>query len=143
MEAVCTDVVSNKEVDGGHCSSSAGSAGCQLTCPPPASADPSSSSSSSSGGTAEVEAGGGFCRGSGYDMFMGGFVSVLAAEQGSFDCLLLFFAGWKLDSRLKFATACAGIFCLGVLIEFCTKVRRDLFKKVHYLNSCNKIYTKS
>lgn len=124
MDAVCTDLVTGKEVDGGHCASTAGSGSCQLTCP--SSQDPDSSSSSSTEDGDSL-----FCHGGGYDMYMGGFVSALVSGG---DCLLLFFAGWKLDSRLKFAAACICIFGLGVLIEFCTNLRRNLFKKVILLH---------
>lgn len=134
---MCTDLATSRAVDGGHCASTGGSSSCQLTCPSdsaPSSPDSGSSSDSKEGNDASHSGGdASFCRGSGYDMYMGGFVSALGAggEGVSFDCLVLFFAGWKLDSGLKFAAACIFIFGLGVLIEFCTTLRRDLFKKVH------------
>ena len=175
MEAVCTDLVTDRAVDGGHCASTGGSSSCQLTCPSAPSPPPDgsgggsesqtgrddahSSSSSSGGGHGNGDGAGGeedpsssydvmFCRGSGYDMHMEGFVSVLGTGEGgggevASSCLLLFFAGWKLDSRLKFAAACIFIFAFGVLVEYCTSVRRGLFKKVcncaHGAATCSRL----
>lgn len=118
---MCTDMETNQEVDGGECLSQGGMSKCQLTCP--------LSDTQNSGSTHEG-ASDSFCRGGGTDMHMGGFTSVLVSNSGSVECLLLFFSEWNLDSGSKFSAACVGVFCLGLLIEFCTRLRRELFKQV-------------
>jgi len=118
--AVCRDVVSNEDVDGGECFSQGGMSKCQLVCPEAKSADQDSPS-----GAARSS----FCRGGGVDMHMGGFTSALASLDGSAECLCLFFASWKLDTRLKFVMGCVSVFLLGALIEYCTSLRRELFKQ--------------
>jgi len=50
---------------------------------------------------------------------MGGFESVPA------DCIILLFAGWTLDNRIKFAFGAIGTFFLAVLCEVLTWVRRS------------------
>lgn len=127
-DAVCTDMASGQEVEGGHCSSSLGSVGCQLACPSnthshtDTHALAGTATNDSPGDTSETS----FCQGGGYDMFMGGFSSGWVSA----DCLLLFFSDWTLDTRGKFMSACVGVFSMGLLVEYCTKVRRNLFRKV-------------
>ena len=122
--AACTDIATNEVVDGGHCSSLWGSSACQLTCPSLISVI----NRDNIGSSQRLE----FCRGDGCDMYMGGFVSALMSRSGTLDCLVLYFEGWKLDSRLKFTGACVVVFFSGICVEFLTQYRRILFKKVSY-----------
>jgi hypothetical protein len=61
-----------------------------------------------------------FCYGA-TSMVMSGFESV-TSEKAS--CIILFFRPWLLDTPLKFAIGCIGVFLLGFLIEGAIKLRR-------------------
>ena len=55
-----------------------------------------------------------FCNGRS-SMYMTGFAWT---GGGSTPCVILFFHGWALDTPGKFRLGCAGVFCLGLLVEW-------------------------
>jgi hypothetical protein len=67
-----------------------------------------------------------FCRG-GTSMVMSGFESVGSVNA---NCIILFFRPWLLDSPLKFAIGCLGVFLLGILVEATIKLRRFATNKL-------------
>jgi hypothetical protein len=70
----------------------------------------------------------GYCYGSGVTMFMEGFTSIAYEPKGTTSCLNLLFLHWTLDSKLKFGFACVGVFLFGVLVQYLSKLRRELGK---------------
>lgn len=79
-----------------------------------------------------TEDSGGFCKGSGVDMYMQGFVSYLTGkyrEHGGSEtpqCLALWFEEWELDTRSKFNWACVGCLFLGAATEAVSWIRRNV-----------------
>lgn len=71
----------------------------------------------------------GYCRGEGTTMFMQGFISIVEKGDGKTDCVNLLFPQWTLDSELKYAFACIGVFGMSMLIQFLAKLRVDINKK--------------
>ena len=69
---------------------------------------------------------GGFCSGSGTDMFMDGFQFVLGGDSL---CLNFLFPSFTLSSKLKFAMALFGAVGLGFLVEVLTSYRRAVFRR--------------
>lgn len=121
-DAVCTDVLTHEEVDGGECFSEGGMGMCQLSCQAAASTAQSNSEGSDNS----------FCRGGGTDMHMDGFTWALTAGTAGASpaCLILFVSLLLLDSWWKFIAACVAVFCLGLAVEYFTSVRRKIFNQV-------------
>ena len=67
-----------------------------------------------------------FCQGA-TSMAMSGFESVVSADA---NCIILFFKPWLLDSPLKFAFGCIGVFLLGMLVEATIRLRRQVTKSI-------------
>lgn len=80
--------------------------------------------------TAVSSAGSGdrFCYGA-TSMVMSGFQSVTADNA---NCIILFFRPWLLNTPLKFAMGCIGVFLLGVLIEAAIMFRRHVTNEAHF-----------
>jgi hypothetical protein len=72
-----------------------------------------------------------FCYGR-TSMVMSGFQSV-TSENAS--CIILFFEPWLLNSPLKFAFGCIGVFVLGLIIECAIKYRRYVTNDVRFTKS--------
>lgn len=64
-----------------------------------------------------------YCNG-GMDMLMSGFETSKGSMQKT--CVILFFKAWTLNTQLKFAMACIGVFLMGVMIEFLIYARRRI-----------------
>jgi lipid-A-disaccharide synthase-like uncharacterized protein len=81
----------------------------------------STTSSSLSSSSSSNDNNNNYCSGSGISMSMTGFIS--QANDNNPDCINLLFSEWTLDTRTKFAFACLGVFCLGIIIQYLTIVR--------------------
>ncbi|CAB4065159.1 unnamed protein product [Lepeophtheirus salmonis] len=68
------------------------------------------------------------------DMYMTGF-EVQGSANGAHLCIVLFIEAWTLDSRLKFAFGCIGVFLLGFSIEALIALRRKIS------SNCRRILT--
>jgi len=97
--------------------------------------EPTSSSSVVAGrGAARLAAAGGmadeipFCRG-GTSMVMSGFESVGSPNA---NCIILFFRPWLLNSAVKFAFGCLGVFLLGLVVEATIKLRRSATNRMQF-----------
>lgn len=64
-----------------------------------------------------------YCSGVGTSMYMSGFQSIAEKGEGEVQCVNLFFEQWTLDSRVKYAFACLGIFAMGIFIQYLSKLR--------------------
>ena len=69
-----------------------------------------------------------FCYGA-TSMVMSGFQSVTSDKVY---CIILFFQPWLLDTPLKFAIGCLGVFLLGLIIESAIKFRRYVTNDVSF-----------
>lgn len=120
LQAECVDTVTGEPVDGVvDCPSSGGMEACELQCLGSGGGNSTGSSSS-------------FCTGPGTAMYMDGFASTVQEDSADILCINLLFTDWTLDSRWKFAIGCLGVFMLGMLVEYITKMRRDLAKRVQW-----------
>lgn len=71
----------------------------------------------------------GFCIGRGTSMYMQGFESsILSGSGGHVECVNLLFPAWTLDGRVKFATACVGVFCFCLLVQYIASLRAAMSK---------------
>ena len=69
-----------------------------------------------------------FCYGA-TSMVMSGFESVGTEDA---NCIILFFRPWILDTPLKFAFGCIGVFLLGLFIEAAIKFRRQVTNEAKF-----------
>ena len=107
-DAVCINTKDGTVSPGeNHCMNPDGSVFCEPICP----VVPVNSSDS------------GYCTGVGTSMYMSGFQSIAEKGEGEIQCVNLFFEEWTLDSRVKYAFACLGIFFMGILIQYLSKLR--------------------
>jgi Ctr copper transporter family len=111
--AQCVDTVTNEVVDG-HITCPDGTANCELQCVIE-NADNNTSSNE-------------FCYGIGVSMYMDGFKSMAFSRRGSVECLNLLFVSWTLNSELKFALGCVGVFLISVFVQMMTHIRQKLKK---------------
>jgi len=111
--AQCVDTVTN-EVVNGQITCPDGTANCELQCVV----------ESLSYNTTSKE----FCNGIGVSMYMDGFTSMAFSRRGSVECLNLLFVSWTLDSELKFAFGCVGVFLISVFVQMMTHIRQKLKK---------------
>eukprot|EP00658_Telonema_sp_P-2_P069927 TRINITY_DN5943_c0_g1_i6.p1 TRINITY_DN5943_c0_g1~~TRINITY_DN5943_c0_g1_i6.p1 ORF type:complete len:336 (-),score=85.87 TRINITY_DN5943_c0_g1_i6:137-1144(-) len=68
----------------------------------------------------------GYCQG-GTSMYMQGFTWPVQADY-TFECVVLLFESWTLDSASKFAMGCVGTVLMGILLEGIIFLRRDAVK---------------
>lgn len=113
MEAVCVDTVTGAVVSG-DITCPDGIDACELQCQDDTSPNKTGSR-------------GGFCTGSGLDMYMSGFTSIF--QPGDVACLNILFQGWTLSNPWTFALACCGTICLAMGTEGLVNRRRKLFRE--------------
>jgi hypothetical protein len=71
-----------------------------------------------------------FCYGKGTTMFMQGFqAQKLTSEDDTTSCVTLLFQDWTLDSRVKFAFACLGVFLLSALTQAVPLMRKHIIQR--------------
>lgn len=92
--------------------------------------------------TAVTESSSSFCKGmmkgGGMTMYMDGFKFTFFNPSAS--CLNFFYAGFTLDSKLKFLIAMAIVLCLGISVEGIASLKRRYIsgvRKKHYENATN------
>jgi hypothetical protein len=106
-DALCIDTQDGSVWTGGMCMGNDGKAFCEPECFV----------------TPTITDDDNYCNGEGVSMFMEGFVSIAEKGKGETGCVNLFFTEWTLDTPVKYAIACIGIFCMGIFIQFLAKQR--------------------
>jgi len=111
-DAVCVDTIDGTVNNGDiHCMNDDGTIYCEPECLD----QPSNNSTNDQ-----------YCIGQGTSMFMSGFASIAEKGEGKIECVNLFFTEWTLNSRVKYAFGCLGIFLMGILIQYLAKVRNSV-----------------
>jgi hypothetical protein len=120
MNAQCVDTATGEPVDGTiMCPSADGMSACELECLDVKSVQSSNTNTD-------------YCYGTGVSMFMEGFVSISQEKEGSTACVNILFKDWTLNTKVKYAFGCIGVFLLGIFIEMLTMIRRRLYKEVEW-----------
>lgn len=147
-ESICMDPTTNKLCGPTECNTQ-----CKLVCPPKTTTTPAPTTRSTAGASGAVSQGNEpeikgadpekprtiikaaalpteplFCQGA-TSMVMSGFESVGSDDA---NCIILFFKPWLLDTPIKFAFGCIGVFLLGMMIEGTIRLRRFASASVRF-----------
>jgi hypothetical protein len=117
LDAQCVYLATNEVVDGDKMCPDHDDGACQLECVD-SDADNTSTTSSFDG----------YCYGSGTSMLMDGFTMMAFSNRGSVPCINLLFTSWTMDTNLKFAFGCVGVFLISVTVQWMTMFRQKIKK---------------